>query len=124
MLDPSVQSYWHWWADGLSADTRFWTTFPMNPFHKIPDTAEPDSSAYLSSASSFHPGGAYFAFGDGSVRFIKDTIQSWAHDGTGYPIGVTRDANGFFTIKPGTQLGVYQALSTRSSGEVISSDAY
>jgi prepilin-type N-terminal cleavage/methylation domain-containing protein/prepilin-type processing-associated H-X9-DG protein len=44
---------------------------------------------------SFHPGGANFAMGDGSVRFIKQTISP----------------------RP------YNALGTRALGEVISADA-
>jgi hypothetical protein len=36
---------------------------------------------------------------------------------------VTLDANGFFVLAPGTQ-AVYQALSTRNDGEVISADSY
>ena len=31
---------------------------------------------------------------------------------------------GIYTIAPGTQIGVFQMLSTRSGGEVISSDSY
>ena len=45
---------------------------------------------------SFHPGGANYSFGDGSVKFLKVSMN----------------------------MGTYQALSTRASGEVISSDAY
>ena len=45
---------------------------------------------------SNHPGGANFLFGDGTVRFVKETIN----------------------------LTVYANLSTRSNGEVISADAY
>lgn len=45
---------------------------------------------------SMHPGGANFAMADGSVKFIKSTIS--------FPI--------------------YQALSTRGQGEIISADAY
>ena len=45
---------------------------------------------------SYHPGGANFAFADGSVRFIKQSIN------------------------PKT----YNALGTRAKGEVISSDQY
>lgn len=43
---------------------------------------------------SGHPGGANFAFCDGSVRFLKDTVS----------------------------LPVYQALSTRGGGEVVGAD--
>ncbi|WP_435019976.1 DUF1559 domain-containing protein [Tundrisphaera sp. TA3] len=116
--------FWHWWADSVSMDTLYWTIFPMNPFSRIPDTAEPRSSAYTSSASSFHANGAYFAFADGSVRFLKDSIDSWATDATGYPLGVSEDDQGTFHLKPGTRLGVYQMLSTRAGNEAISADSY
>ena len=116
--------FWHWWADSVSMDTRFWTIFPLNPFRKIPDTHETYSSAYTSAASSFHPNGAYFAFADGSVRFLKDSISSWATDGTGYPLGVSQDNRGIFHVKPGTRLGIYQMLSTRGGNEAISADSY
>ncbi len=116
--------YWHWWADSVSMDTRFWTMFPMNPFRRIPDTPETYSSAYTSSSSSFHSNGAYFAFADGSVRFLKDSIDSWATDDTGYPLGVSEDNQGIFHLKPGTRLGIYQMLSTRAGNVPISADSY
>lgn len=47
-------------------------------------------------ASSYHPGGANVLFGDGSVRFVKDSVN-WQ---------------------------TYRALGTVSGGEVISADAY
>jgi len=55
----------------------------------------PDDSLF-SNAQSNHPGGVNALFGDGSVRFIKDSIspQTW------------------------------MALGTRANGEVISSDSY
>ena len=45
---------------------------------------------------SNHPGGANFAMGDGSVKFIKSTVNDQA----------------------------YQALGTRAGGEVTSADSY
>jgi prepilin-type N-terminal cleavage/methylation domain-containing protein/prepilin-type processing-associated H-X9-DG protein len=45
---------------------------------------------------SLHPGGANFAFADGSVKFIKQTINTQT----------------------------YMALGTRAGGEVVSADAY
>jgi prepilin-type N-terminal cleavage/methylation domain-containing protein/prepilin-type processing-associated H-X9-DG protein len=124
LLTGDDLTYWHWWADSASMDTRFWTIFPLNPFRKIPDTPETNSSAYTSSSSSFHPNGAYFAFADGSVRLLKDSIDSWATDGTGYPLGVSQDNRGLFHVKPGTRPGIYQMLSTRAGNESISADSY
>jgi len=51
---------------------------------------------YYQGFKSFHPGGANFAFADGSVRFIRQTINS----------------------------RTYMALSTRAGGEVVSADSY
>jgi len=45
---------------------------------------------------SQHPGGANFLFGDGSVKYLKNTIN----------------------------MGVYQSLGTRGGGEVISADSF
>jgi prepilin-type N-terminal cleavage/methylation domain-containing protein/prepilin-type processing-associated H-X9-DG protein len=45
---------------------------------------------------SYHPGGSNFLFGDGSVKYLKLSLN----------------------------VGVYRALGTRAGGEVVSSDAY
>jgi prepilin-type N-terminal cleavage/methylation domain-containing protein/prepilin-type processing-associated H-X9-DG protein len=58
---------------------------------------------------SRHPGGANFLMGDGSVRFIKESINL---------AGAPNPTTGLLT------LGVFRALSTRKGGEVISADAY
>jgi prepilin-type N-terminal cleavage/methylation domain-containing protein/prepilin-type processing-associated H-X9-DG protein len=118
------QNCYCWWADALSTDTIFTTLYPLNPFNKVPIVAEEYSSSWASAASSFHPGGANFAFADGSVRFLKDSISTWPFNpATGFPLGTT-DSNGFLTLAPGTRYGVYQMLSTRAGGEVVSSDQY
>jgi prepilin-type N-terminal cleavage/methylation domain-containing protein/prepilin-type processing-associated H-X9-DG protein len=57
---------------------------------------------------SQHPGGANFLFGDGSVHFLKETIDM------GSPA----------YNPPQVNIGIYRKLSTRGKGEVISADAY
>jgi prepilin-type N-terminal cleavage/methylation domain-containing protein/prepilin-type processing-associated H-X9-DG protein len=45
------------------------------PEHKLPCTGTAGDSEAFAASRSRHPGGVNTAFGDGSVRFIKDTIS-------------------------------------------------
>ena len=54
------------------------------------------SSRNYTKADSYHPGGVNVLFADGSVRFIKDSVNQMT----------------------------WMALGTRAGGEVISSDSY
>jgi prepilin-type N-terminal cleavage/methylation domain-containing protein/prepilin-type processing-associated H-X9-DG protein len=119
-----VTSYW--WFDGYPADTLFWTLHPINP-HRVlsPNaTALPSPHPLIASAGSFHPGGAHFAFADGSVSFLKETIDSWPiSPDSGMPAGVTGSLREPYKLMPAVRPGLYQALSTRNGGEVIDQSA-
>ena len=102
-----------------AADNNLWhfngglagTTVPLGwNANSVPATASncafkwqsagaPVGCRYSAAAKGFvsrHPGGGNFAFGDGSVKFLKNTIS----------------------------LPTYCALASRNGGEVVSSDAY
>jgi prepilin-type N-terminal cleavage/methylation domain-containing protein/prepilin-type processing-associated H-X9-DG protein len=55
-----------------------------------------DTLAYVGGYSTWHPGGANFAFGDGSVRFLKNSINR----------------------------RIFRLLANRADGEIISADKY
>ena len=90
------------WSCGAMGYTMFNTIIPPNGGGTIkwgacrnnccPQSRHAD---YVNS-SSYHPGGVNVNFGDGSVRFIKNTIA----------------------------MNIWWALGTRSGNEVVSSDAY
>lgn len=64
---------------------------------KMPkSTVVEDLETYIASFGSAHPGGANFLMGDGSVRFIKDSVNQ----------------------------ATFSALGSRNAGEVISADSY
>ena len=90
-----------WWISGQHGDTLSSTFYPLNPQKRIQELGGPSAfgvafDAYPVSFSSMHPGGANFVFVDGSVHFLKGSIN----------------------------LQTYWALGTRNNGEVISADSY
>jgi prepilin-type processing-associated H-X9-DG protein len=86
------------WAHGCLAMTLFNTVVTPNAYN---DTwthcgRNASSRAVLSNADSYHPVGVNTLMADGSVRFVKDSVN---------PL-------------------TWYALGTRGNGEVISSDSY
>ena len=67
----------------------------MGPGYRRREQRRPGLSAALTS-DSYHPGGVNILLADGSVRFIKDSVNGVA----------------------------WRALSTVAGGEVISGDSY
>jgi prepilin-type processing-associated H-X9-DG protein len=135
---PNVHKWWdvNWWTTGMVGDGAYSALFPPNffktrlaadPMHATdcpncygPPNKFPSGSNFTCTATSFHPGGANFAMCDGSVRFIKDTVNSWN------PFLIQFNGrNAAYTGVNGAipPYGIYQALHTRSGGEVISADA-
>jgi prepilin-type N-terminal cleavage/methylation domain-containing protein/prepilin-type processing-associated H-X9-DG protein len=115
-----------WSIPGVKRITAFAFTAPrLNADLQIPDpnpTLNPtgwvdswvydsDPKANALGAGQFgfrsqHPGGANFLFGDGSVRFLKQTIDMGSPNYADHNVGV------------------YRKLSTKDGGEVVSTDAY
>ncbi len=116
------------WNSGRPYDTMICTFYPPN----VGLSGGNDGTAaniiktgfYPYSSSSQHPGGVNMAMCDGSVRFVKNTISSWSFNAAGtLPNGVTYTSY-VYTVPVGTFVGVWQQLSTRNGGEIVSSDSY
>jgi prepilin-type N-terminal cleavage/methylation domain-containing protein/prepilin-type processing-associated H-X9-DG protein len=137
-ISPStVQSYILYtpWNDLDNIDTQY----APNPVHYSPSSGVSAIFAGSFAASSLHPGGVNAGFADGSVKFIRDSINSWPNGGAANQYGALPSyyvdsvsvtftpgltINETLTWTSAAQLGVWQKLSTRAGGEVISSDSY
>jgi prepilin-type N-terminal cleavage/methylation domain-containing protein/prepilin-type processing-associated H-X9-DG protein len=117
-LVPATDSDWYGsaeWASGDIGDTTCSTTFPPNYFKTVaagkalPNKA-PRGNNFENTYSSLHSGGCNFGLCDGSVKFIKNSINSWQPSSITYSGGTYTGTSGY---------GVYQALSTRNGGEVV-----
>ncbi len=107
-----------WWTSADYGDGVIGTGFAPNYFKGTNAGANRycRGSNFTMTANSFHPGGVNVGFADGSVKFIKDTIQSWG------PTSFQCSGQAYAGIT--AQRGVWQSLSTIGGGEVISADAY
>jgi prepilin-type N-terminal cleavage/methylation domain-containing protein/prepilin-type processing-associated H-X9-DG protein len=119
-VNPGLFAKRGWYITGNWGDTLFTTIYPPNAYEKVILQA---AAAWAESASSLHAGGVNVLMGDGSVRFIKNSIQSWpVNQITGIPPGAKVNAEGLWVNLP--QPGVWQMLSTRSGDEVTVNDSF
>ncbi len=98
----------NWWFLGEFGYTLVTAAYPPNAYKVSPPT---NAQAWLTTPSSSHPGGLNVLLGDGSARFIKDSIESTPRDPTS-------------AQSMGAPQGVWQKLSTRNGGEIINADGY
>jgi prepilin-type N-terminal cleavage/methylation domain-containing protein/prepilin-type processing-associated H-X9-DG protein len=135
---------WYWWHSGAYGDSAFNTIVPVNYLKKNNTNYQNQpggGSRALGGLSSQHPGGVQAGMADGSVRFLKDTTNSWtvAPSNNGCqgsqdtlpayytPVcGGTPGTLGAYPNTPimGLTVPVLQAISTRAGGEVVSADQF
>ena len=109
-----------------SCSTEFDCEYPINAYRRLNYSSFPmgwsTNGDYVPVESVSSPSRRRnFAFCDGSVKFIKETIASWTpyNSSTGDPVGFQYPAPCYnYSIGTATPQ-VYQKLATRNGGEVL-----
>ncbi len=96
------------WTDGQPERIGFNTVLPPNAPSCGGTNGNADNTTVVLPPTSGHPGGVNAAFGDGSVRFIRDNIET----------GNTGIALSHTSTGP-SPYGVWGALGTKSGGEAL-----
>ena len=99
------------WNDGRSPYSGYFAAAPPNSVSCTGDGSSGnihDGSFALPGASSLHPGGVLTVLGDGSVRFVADTVDS---GNQGASFNYTSGQSPY---------GVWGAMGSRNGGEPIS----
>jgi prepilin-type N-terminal cleavage/methylation domain-containing protein len=107
-----INPFGHW----VSSSTLLYASVPPNTLFKLPPR-DYRIHTVVESVSSSHGDGANVLLRDSSVRFVRATVDSWPVDPELFmPSGMTQMPGGFLNAP---SPGVWQALTTRSGGEII-----
>ena len=118
-LNPQYAAQHGWYITGNWGDTLITSLYSPNARDRVAAAA---MTAWTNSASSTHPGGLNVLMGDGSVRFIKESVQSWPFNPlTGNPAGASQDGEGAWLTCRRLASG---SRCRPAAGEIVGSDSY